>query len=54
MVGVVIVWSLEDIHAMSVNKFIVFRNYGVLDKNTDGCLVIILNEVIVILFLVDN
>ena len=38
--------ELEDIHAMGVEKFIVFGNCGVLDKNIDDCSVIIPNEAI--------
>ena len=38
--------DLEEIHAMGVNKFIIFGNCGVLDKNIDDCAVIIPNEAI--------
>ena len=38
--------DLEEIHAMGVNKFIIFGNCGVLDKNIDDCSVIIPNEAI--------
>lgn len=38
--------DIEEIHAMGVNKFIVFGNCGVLDKNIDDCSVIIPNEAI--------
>lgn len=38
--------DIEDIHAMGVNKFIVFGNCGVLDKKIDDCSVIIPNEAI--------
>ena len=38
--------DLEDIHAMGVNKFIVFGNCGVLDKNIEDCAIIIPNEAI--------
>ncbi len=38
------VTDLEDIHAMGVNKFIVFGNCGVLDKNIADCGIIIPNK----------
>ena len=38
--------DLEEIHAMGVNKFIVFGNCGVLDKNIEDCGIIIPNEAI--------
>jgi len=38
--------DIEDIHAMGCNKFIVFGNCGVLDKNIDDCAVIVPNEAI--------
>ena len=38
--------DIEDIHAMGVNKFIIFGNCGVLDKNIDDCSVIIPTEAI--------
>ena len=49
MIGVgapVAAGDLEDIHAMGVNKFIVFGNCGVLDKNIEDCSVIIPTEAI--------
>ena len=42
----VAVGDLEDIHAMGCNKFIIFGNCGVLDKNIDDCSIIIPNEAI--------
>lgn len=38
--------DLEDIHAMGCNKFIIFGNCGVLDKDIEDCAVIIPNEAI--------
>ena len=38
--------DLEDIHAMGCNKFIIFGNCGVLDKEIDDCAIIIPNEAI--------
>ena len=38
--------DLEDIHAMGCNKFIIFGNCGVLDRNIDDCSIIIPNEAI--------
>lgn len=38
--------DLEEIHAMGCNKFIVFGNCGVLDKNIEDCGIIIPNEAI--------
>ena len=38
--------DLEDVHAMGVNKFIIFGNCGVLDKTIEDCAVIIPNEAI--------
>ncbi|MBQ2873086.1 MAG: nucleoside phosphorylase [Bacilli bacterium] len=38
--------DLEDLHEMGVNKFIVFGNCGVLDKNIDDCSIIIPTEAI--------
>lgn len=38
--------DLEEIHAMGCNKFIIFGNCGVLDKNIDDCGIIIPNEAI--------
>ncbi len=38
--------DLEEIHAMGVNKFIVFGNCGVLDKNIEDCGIIIPDEAI--------
>ena len=38
--------DLEDIHAMGCNKFIIFGNCGVLDKNIEDCSIIIPNEAI--------
>ena len=38
--------DLEEIHAMGCNKFIVFGNCGVLDKNIEDCSIIIPNEAI--------
>lgn len=49
LVGVgapVAVGDLEDIHAMGCNKFIIFGNCGVLDRNIDDCSIIIPNEAI--------
>lgn len=49
MIGVgapVAAGDLEDIHAMGCNKFIIFGNCGVLDKNIEDCSVIIPNEAI--------
>ena len=49
MVGVgapMAVADLEDLHAMGCNKFIIFGNCGVLDKNIDDCSIIIPNEAI--------
>ena len=49
MIGVgapVAAGDLEDIHAMGVNKFVVFGNCGVLDKSIDDCSVIIPTEAI--------
>ena len=40
------VTDLEDLHAMGCNKFIIFGNCGVLDKNIDDCAIIIPNEAI--------
>lgn len=36
--------DIEDLHAMGVNKFIVFGNCGVLDSTIDDCSVIIPNK----------
>lgn len=38
--------DLEDLHEMGCNKFIVFGNCGVLDKDIEDCSVIIPNEAI--------
>ena len=38
--------DLEEIHAMGCNKFIVFGNCGVLDKNIEDCGIIIPNEAV--------
>lgn len=38
--------ELEEIHAMGCDKFIIFGNCGVLDKNIDDCSIIIPNEAI--------
>ena len=49
MVGVgapMAVADLEDLHAMGCNKFIIFGNCGVLDKNIDDCSIIIPNMAI--------
>ena len=40
----VAVGDIEDIHAMGVNKFIIFGNCGVLDDSIDDCSVIIPNK----------
>lgn len=40
------VGDLEELHAMGCNKFIVFGNCGVLDKNIEDCSIIIPNEAI--------
>lgn len=47
MMGVgapVAVGDIEDMHAMGVNKFIIFGNCGVLDKTIEDCSVIIPNK----------
>ena len=44
LVGVgspVAVGDLEDLHAMGCNKFVIFGNCGVLDRNIDDCSIII-------------
>ena len=49
MVGVgapMAVSDLEDLHAMGCEKFIIFGNCGVLDRNIDDCSIIIPNEAI--------
>ena len=49
MIGVgapVAAGDLEDVHAMGVNKFIVFGNCGVLDRNIEDCGIIIPTEAI--------
>jgi len=38
--------DIEEIHEMGCNKFIIFGNCGVLDKNIDDCAIIIPNEAI--------
>lgn len=38
--------DLEDLHAMGCNKFIIFGNCGVLDRNIEDCSIIIPNEAI--------